>query len=212
MVRSYPDRPGRVPPAAAPDAACVRIRSLGTGLVSVLTNLTELGLCPVVLFAFALLLFCAGLATVLRWFCLLRLLLRLFLRPAMFRCLFHVLALGLWCACLAAVLRWLGCCFALVWLASAAVARVFASCCCFVACFMRLLFASVALAWLLFCGCLAAVLRWFRLLRLLLWLFLRPAAVSLLVSCACSWLVLRLPGCCFALAWLLFCGCLACFG
>ena len=53
MVRSYPDRPGRVPPAAAPDAACVRIRCLGTGLVSVLTNLTELGLCPLVLFAFA---------------------------------------------------------------------------------------------------------------------------------------------------------------
>ena len=52
-VRSYPDRPGRVPPAATLDAACVRIRSLGTGLVSALTNLTELGLCPLVLLSFA---------------------------------------------------------------------------------------------------------------------------------------------------------------
>ena len=48
---------------------------------------------------------------------------------------------------------------------------------------MRLLFAYVALAWLLFCVCLAAVLRCFGLLVLLLRLFVRPAAVSLPVSC-----------------------------
>ena len=95
-------------------------------------------------------------------------------------------------------------CVELVWLASAPVAFVVASCCCFVACFVRLLFACVALAWLLLCAGLVDVLRWFGLLLLLLRLFLRPAAVSLLVSCVCSWLMLRLPCCCFALAWLLF--------
>ena len=82
-------------------------------------------------------------------------------------------------------------CAELVWLASAPVAFIVASCCGFVACFVRLLFACVALAWLLLCAGLVAVLRWFGLLRLLLRLFLRPAAVSVPVSCARSWLVLR---------------------
>ena len=59
---------------------------------------------------------------------------------------------------------------------------------------MRLLFVYVALAWLLFRGSLAAVLRWFGLLQLLLRLFLHPAAVSLLIESASSLLVSRLPG------------------
>ena len=77
---------------------------------------------------------------------------------------------------------------------------------------MRLLLAYFALALLLFYAGLATVLRWFGLLRLLLLVCLRPVAVSLLVSCACYLLVLRLPVCCFALAWLLFCAGSACFG
>ena len=52
-VRSYPDRPGRVPPAATPDAAGARTRAMGIGLVLLLTNLSELGSCPLVPFLFA---------------------------------------------------------------------------------------------------------------------------------------------------------------
>ena len=109
-------------------------------------------------------------------------------------------------------MRLLWACVALAWLMFCTGVACF-GCCCASFCVLLLFrwwFHALALG--LLCACLAPVLRWLGLLRLLLRLFVRPAAVSLPVLCACCLLMLRLPGCCFALVWLLLCAGLACFG